>query len=165
MGTRHLIMVIYKNEVQLAEYGQYDGYLSGVGTDIIKFLSTFDKEVFLSNLEKNNLKNNDNGNDDPKSAFHALELTQAGVKFNLVDSTEFGYNSLFCEYGYILNMDLDILEVYKGFNRGRLPVGERFYSEQSQDGGYFGIANYKNYRFEEIKLNTEAILAEFNFEE
>lgn len=38
MGTRNLTMVIHKGEVRMAQYGQFDGYLAGVGKDIAKVL-------------------------------------------------------------------------------------------------------------------------------
>lgn len=34
-------------------------------------------------------------------------------------NNDFIYDSLFCEYAYIINLDDEILEVYKGFNKGR----------------------------------------------
>jgi len=38
MGTRHLIIVKNEGEVKVAQYGQWDGYPDGVGTDIVNFL-------------------------------------------------------------------------------------------------------------------------------
>lgn len=34
-------------------------------------------------------------------------------------NNDFIYDSLFCEYAYIINLDEEVLEVYKGFNQGR----------------------------------------------
>jgi len=52
MGTRHLVIVRLKGRVKVAQYGQWDGYPSGQGADIAKFLQskqfdlvTFKKEV------------------------------------------------------------------------------------------------------------------------
>lgn len=57
MGTRNLTIVIRKGEVKMAQYGQWDGYLGGVGRDIAVALKktdlptlrkAFDKCVFIS---------------------------------------------------------------------------------------------------------------------
>ncbi|KAI8819577.1 uncharacterized protein EV422DRAFT_533542 [Fimicolochytrium jonesii] len=39
MGTRHLILVYYKGSYHIAQYGQWDGYPSGQGADILDFIS------------------------------------------------------------------------------------------------------------------------------
>jgi hypothetical protein len=38
MGTRNATIVILNNEVKIAQYGQFDGYPSGVGIDILSYL-------------------------------------------------------------------------------------------------------------------------------
>lgn len=38
MGTRHLIEVRCDGETKIAQYGQWDGYLSGQGVKILQFL-------------------------------------------------------------------------------------------------------------------------------
>lgn len=52
MGTRHLICVVNKNKYILANYGQWDGYQSGQGVDILKFLTNeFEKDLFLEKMK------------------------------------------------------------------------------------------------------------------
>lgn len=55
MGTRGLIKIIYKGKLKVANYGQWDHYLSGVGKEIQTFLKDVlqDKEQltqFLNNV-------------------------------------------------------------------------------------------------------------------
>ena len=54
MGTRNLTMVIdQQGEKKVAQYGQWDGYPSGVGLGVLSFLK--DKDLFekiKSNLSK-----------------------------------------------------------------------------------------------------------------
>ena len=51
MGTRHLTCVVKDGEYKVAQYGQWDGYYSGAGTDILSFLrDDLDREKFLANL-------------------------------------------------------------------------------------------------------------------
>lgn len=39
---------------------------------------------------------------------------------------EFAADSLFCEWAYVLDLDKEILEVYKGFNKTPVPKSQRF---------------------------------------
>jgi len=53
MGTRNLTMVISDKKTKVAQYGQWDGYPSGVGLSLLSFLTNkelFDK--FKNNLYK-----------------------------------------------------------------------------------------------------------------
>lgn len=54
MGTRNLTMVInQKGEKKVAQYGQWDGYPSGVGVCVLNFLKNGDLfEKFKNNLSK-----------------------------------------------------------------------------------------------------------------
>jgi hypothetical protein len=47
MGTRHLVQVIDKGEVRVAQYGQWDGYPSGQGITILNFLRNSDNLATL----------------------------------------------------------------------------------------------------------------------
>lgn len=52
MGTRHLITIVKDGEFKLAQYGQWDGYPSGQGADILKFLTEGDVEALRRNIDK-----------------------------------------------------------------------------------------------------------------
>lgn len=52
MGTRHLIEIKYKNEIKVAQYGQWDGYIEGQGRDILDFLKMCNLEKFKEKVEK-----------------------------------------------------------------------------------------------------------------
>lgn len=47
MGTRHLILVFYKGDYHIAQYGQLDGYPSGEGVRILEFASTSNNLTML----------------------------------------------------------------------------------------------------------------------
>ena len=70
MGTRNLTIVIQDNEVKMAKYGQWDGYLSGLGWDLILFLKN---KEYVSAI-KNNLHRLKN--------FHDSEELEAVIKEN-----------------------------------------------------------------------------------
>jgi len=69
----------------------------------------------------------------------------------LVDRRDFPYDSLFCEYAYVLDLDRDILEIYKGFNKSPVDDQERFYKEFPDENGYFPIKIVMEIAFEDIK--------------
>jgi len=53
MGTRHQQKVIdSKGKLRVSQYGQWDGYPSGQGLDILKFLRTFNKKKYDNELQK-----------------------------------------------------------------------------------------------------------------
>ena len=52
MGTRHLTAVQLDGEYKIAQYGQWDGYPSSQGVDVLKFLNTANLEAFRDKLRK-----------------------------------------------------------------------------------------------------------------
>jgi len=53
MGTRHRQAVISKRgSLKIQQYGQWDGYPSGQGTDILQYLRTGDLKTYQKNLTK-----------------------------------------------------------------------------------------------------------------
>lgn len=52
MGTRHLIAVYADGTHRIAQYGQWDGYPSGQGLNILKFLRTCNIDIFKDKLLK-----------------------------------------------------------------------------------------------------------------
>ena len=52
MGTRHLICVVSNGEYKVAQYGQWDGYPSGQGSSILRFLQSDQLAAFKESLPK-----------------------------------------------------------------------------------------------------------------
>lgn len=64
----------------------------------------------------------------------------------LQDSSSFANNSLYCEYGYVIDLDNDTFEVYEGFNKMPLNDSERYIGNRQPDkNGYFPIKLIKIY--------------------
>lgn len=61
-----------------------------------------------------------------------IPVTVAG----LVDSSAFAGDSLFCEWAYVIDMDNDVLEVYKGYSKTRLTPEDRFYYLQEENDDF-----------------------------
>jgi hypothetical protein len=158
MGTRNCIMVVLDGEYKVAKYNQWDGYPTGVGKDIIKFIiQDMDLNKFKEEVKKLTYCT-------PKDVEHSYELLNISLKdgfismedsdlFNAefpylgrdmsadllksiqegkvpftLNDLEFVEDSLFCEWAYVMNLDTESLEIYEGFNRKPVPEGERFTS-------------------------------------
>lgn len=50
MGTRNLTCIVKDSEYKIAKYGQWDGYLNGVGLDLMNVMQTVIKEGKLEDL-------------------------------------------------------------------------------------------------------------------
>jgi hypothetical protein len=59
MGTRHLTMVVHKEETKIAQYGQWDGYPEGQGVTILTFLRSKERVKKLTNKLKDVRFSND----------------------------------------------------------------------------------------------------------
>lgn len=156
MGTRHMVGVEADKKIRIAEYGQCDGYPSGVGIYIYRFLNNqknIDKLkqnlpyiIFSDDFADYQNQSSDilsivaNYNPfkpDPLKEF--LGITQDQEKPTILclkNDYDFAYDSLFCEWTYIINLDTNRLEIYEGFQKKPLQPTERFYKETPYDGYY-----------------------------
>lgn len=174
MGTRHLIAVVVNGDYKVAQYGQWDGYLSGQGTEIAKFIqrnlqnmdtlkqnilaSTFlSKEGFqkaLASVGSVDGWMNSEQSEKWNSQYPHLSRDCGSKILNyllikpreLRDDIEFAADSLFCEFGYVLDLDRNVLEIYRGFNKEQLTDNDRF---------QFLSGNHEDSDYEPIKLLKE----------
>lgn len=65
----------------------------------------------------------------------------------LANNIDFAGDSLFCEWAYLLNLDTDTLEVYKGFNKEVLTKDDRFYGAPLDNPEYKQIRLLKTFKF------------------
>lgn len=155
MGTRHLIAVQLDGQYMIAQYGQWDGYPSGQGATVLDFLGRWDRPTFEAKLraasflteeesaelsariEMEGLMERDDDfrekwikvypelcRDTGASILELVQNRESGIK--LRDTIGFAACSLMCEWVYVLDLDADTLEVFKGFNKEPLADGERF---------------------------------------
>jgi hypothetical protein len=152
-------MVISDGKTKVAQYCQWDGYPTGQGQDILKFFRNNDLLKFKSALDKCVFISDDDvkekllefGVSDGwmnmeqakkfKAKYPQLSRDMGAevlahiynaetVSVVLTDNTNFAGDSLFCEWAYVLDLDANKLEVYKGFNQTPLSENDRFYSLQ-----------------------------------
>jgi len=145
MGTRHLIAVYKDGAAKVAQYGQWDGYPSGQGTDVLKFVSdpanvealraAVDNVHFITEEEYDAI--NAQVGIDPKATLITMEqadarkaaapalsrdtsadilsMIAAGEVTAVQNAEDFAQDSLFCEYAYAVDLDTNRLEAYVGF--------------------------------------------------
>ena len=58
---------------------------------------------------------------------------------HMIDSREFLYDSLFCEWAYIIDLDTQNLEIYRGFNRSSRAEGRYAPRHVPDCRGYYGV--------------------------
>ena len=144
MGTRHSTVVIKNGIIKLAQYGQWDGYLSGQGLTVLDFLRNNDLKVFEEKLEylneldgaihdeflksigSNNGWMNATQSEQYRERFPLLSRDHGADILNLImnikngdentihKNLEFLNDSTFCEYVYVLDLDKRKLFVHDG---------------------------------------------------
>lgn len=181
MGTRNLTLVVKDGNIRVAQYCQWDGYPggNGQGTRVFNFITQemtpafreqVDRVIHLTPDEVHNRWKSYGADDsglvsmDIVSKFkvsnaHLDRDMGAGILSYIQNaqapevelSTEFAADSLFCEWAYLLDLDNDILEVYRGFNKTPLLSDERFKFLQTKSSEYYPIRLAAKYSFNSLK--------------
>ena len=60
-------------------------------------------------------------------------------QIKLQNQIEFSKESLFCEYAYVIDLDNNSFEIYKGFNKTPIDEDQRFYWNNYQDNEYYPV--------------------------
>lgn len=163
MGTRNIIAVQYQGEYKIAQYGQWDGYPEGVGASVLNFLNACNIEefkkavsecewatnIYIDEIEKEEGWYKTHPELSRDTGGEILELILSGKRV-LIDSLEFVKDSLFCEWAYVVDLDSNTFEIYKGFNKNPLPEDARFYFGGSSDCGYYPVKVIKIYDIEHL---------------
>ena len=139
MGTRNLTMVIKDGKTKIAQYGQWDGYPSGQGITVLRFLKRMNRRKFEDQLDKcyfatsrtpeENLTMKYNSRDHGGGILNIV-YDSTDDRMLLVNKSKFIIDGLFCEWAYIIDLDKNVLQVYEGFYKERLTTKDRFYRLQ-----------------------------------
>jgi hypothetical protein len=161
-------------------YGQYDGYPSGVGMNVLNFCrqgigsATIEKVINLKVVSESDeptteeasaLSKYSNGNVSTGSDWYAtLRETQGNPEMILesgyiLNSFEFGFDGLFCEWGYVLDLDNGNLDVYRGFFQ--YPSGlSGLWDRETEPGSYFPIQKIASFSFDSLPSDEEFLALE-----
>lgn len=143
MGTRNLVIVKLDNKIKVAQYGQWDGYFTGQGITIAKFLAKLDlknfkKQVkalsFIADAEIDRLWKVAGADEsgtismDKANAFGLkypefsrdtgagiLSLIAKGQVTQVQNNAEFIKDALFCEYAYVLDLNKKTVTIHHGY--------------------------------------------------
>ena len=154
MGTRGLYG-FRKNGIDKLTYNHYDSYPEVLGKNIVKFCKEtsleemneiFDRIILVHQDTKPNTQQIEECieyyNDKVSSGsvddwYCLLRETQGdlrpyknGLKY-MLDDAEFIKDSLFCEYAYIINLDTNSLEFWKGFQE-QPNINNRYGTERTK---------------------------------
>lgn len=186
MGTRHLICVVQDKQMKVSQYGQWDGYPEGQGADVIKFIRTRSLDKFRKQVSKIttitdaevNWRWKKMGADD--SGFVPYEIADKFAKAfphlsrdcgaDILDyimkakqpevnlDLEFAADSLWCEWVWLINLDTDTLEVYRGSNREPLAKNARFAHLAKKGNNYQPVKLWKKIKFSDLTAKTAQTL-------
>lgn len=157
MGTRG-VYGFRCNGVDKITYNHFDSYPDGLGCDVIDFCrrhsvdemrKMYDAIVLVQEDSRptkeqvkiceqyTNLSVSTKSTDDwyclLRGAQGNLDAYANGLSY-MIDSGDFILDSLFCEYGYIINLDENVLEFWVGFQEK--PDNSNRYGTKETDGYY-----------------------------
>jgi hypothetical protein len=189
MGTRGLTMVVSGGDYKIAQYGQWDHYPEGNGVKVLNFIKMHNLSFFKEKLKKVKFVTSDEinsflksiGNEDgwltgaqsdlfnDKFPFlsrdHGPDILSIIMESDddeilLRDSLYFTGDSLFCEWAYLIDLDKEVFEVYRGFNTEPLTEEDRFFNIKlkDEDKEYFQVKLLKSFNLNELPSDDDEFL-------
>jgi len=182
MGTRGAYG-FRKNGEDKVTYNHYDSYPSELGKNIIKFIEEtsvkemnklFDKIVLVTENDKPTKEqikecekyHNATVSTGKKEEWYSLlrnsqgdlSVYKKGLKY-MIDSRQFLFNSLWCEWAYIINLDEEVLEIYKGLQT--MPHESRYCGVKLS--GYYGVALVGKYPLNNLpEMKEDNLIGGYN---
>lgn len=189
MGTRGFVGFLVDGEEKIG-YNHFDSYPSGVGLDVLTWLrgarlkdnltdraravkvvtedTPFTDDDLLNLARYTDTSVGDQGihNEVVHDWYQLLRNTQGNPEAMLdagyiLDAHEFPLDSLFCEWGYLVNLDEQVLEVYTGFQstpptKGRW-AGKKVDSSKPALSGstYYAVEQIAAYPFNDLPTDQE----------
>ena len=180
MGTRGAYG-LHKGGVDKIAYNHWDSYPTGLGADVAAFVcqhtdeemnTIFDRIILVATKEKPTgdqiaecmpFFDGNVSEQTPEDWYCLLRKAQgnleayAGGLRYMIGQAKFLMDSLFCEWGYVINLDKGVLEVYRGFQKA--PSKNRYFRSKmvatfiENDGksGYYNCALIREVPFATIR--------------
>lgn len=182
MGTRNLTIVYLDGEYKVAQYGQWDGYPEGQGVTALKFARSLGNPVVMegfkrkvraaswitdSGIKKINTDIDAGKLKDWQGVYPELSrdtcaeilnlILERGDGIKLQNDIEFAADSLFCEWAWLIDLDLGTFEGYKGFNDyAPLRPNDRFYFLRNKERGeYHGIMLARKWKLNNLPSDED----------
>jgi hypothetical protein len=198
MGTRGALG-FYKDGKTKVTYNHWDSYLSGLGNDVLNFIHSYLSEHTIDELKTQAdaiemVNESDSPTDEQKQRCKKYVDLNVGSQSEdewycllreaqgdlgaylevgvMIDSQDFLQDSLFCEWAYIINLDTNMLEIYRGFQTekpaGRytdIPPSEKEYGHDFGDGKeekyrYYAVGLLKEYPLDDCPKDMDALQKE-----
>ena len=175
MGTRNLIMVKSDGKYKIAQYSAWDGYPEGNGFDVVEFINNpqFDKDLFKTKVDNLTEWTQEEIESIPQSIIsyelypelssdtgtEVLKLIYEDKVKKVISKIHFASDSLFCEWGWLINLDTNFLDCFIGFQTEPLSENQPFYDIQhkmTEDDEYYPIQLICSIPFNELsQFNTK----------
>ena len=130
MSTRGYVG-FYKDEKDIGGYNHHDSYPDGLGNQVLDFLRGKNLTQLKKIYASLNKKDNDDGD--------VWNWNEHCFNKNFRNCPRFLFNSLFCEYAYIINLDDRMLEFYVGFNENPDARGRYAGTTVDDEKKYYGV--------------------------
>jgi hypothetical protein len=160
MGTRGAFGVV-ADGVEKIGYNHFDSYPDGHGLDVLHWVRDVvtggtesqvrEKAINLKYLDEDNVTPNQLKEFDAISGWDLAGHLDFGY---IIDASDFPYDGLFCEWGYIVDFDNRQLEVYQGGVQNLTPIG-RFKNGGVNDQGYDAISLVAYFSFDHLPSDED----------
>lgn len=166
MASRNVTIVIYNGEVKVAQFGQWDGYPQVTGNNLLDFLqSTSNVEELKAILPKVHFQNEEDRKD---ISIHdgsiGGEILDELLKYKdheeivLSNAYAFSANSFWCEWAYVVDLDQNVFEVYRGNNTFGISKEDRFFPLYDGENDYYPVKIIASFPLDHLPDENEFLL-------
>lgn len=174
MGTRHLIAVYSSGELKVAQYGQWDGYPDGQGIGVLRFIRDSNLFNFRRNVAECSFYTEEEldklcevGGPVPtelsRDTGSSILYMIRDNPYKLKNSIDFAADSLFCEWAWVIDLDANVFEAYRGFNTDGPGEGRFKDMKSTKDhaGGYryYPVTLVKSWSLDDLPNDEEFLKA------